>query len=355
MPERFTMVATWARAIVNALDADDCVSQNLFDELGLDSSQSYDPNARYPISKIFELLLRAAELSGDPEFSLKVSRHLPQTYIPALGLLFASSDNLYKGLEALCRFFELVNDGVTLEMQHQGDSVFLDYRLSDAASYLLSIDETAQLPPVAVEVTFAGLVDSVRNTFNPQFGVKNVYVCHSKSGVEDVLAKFFKAPVHYDQPYNRLEIDYALLCKPLVTANPELVQLNEQVVKGYLDANTQDAIITQTQLHILDMLPKGEPSQEEVARALFLSSRQLRRKLQQSGTNYAKVLQQTRHDLAKKYLAQAKLPLVEITQLLGFSDQSNFSKAFKRWEGSAPATFRKQNHSANQANRIDKH
>lgn len=345
MPERFTIVATWARAIVNALEADECDSQSLFDELDLDSSQTYDPNARYPALKIFELLLRAAELSGDPEFSLKVSRHLPQTYIPALGLLVASSDNLYKGLEALCRFFELINDAVTLELEHLGDSVFLTYRLSDAAEKIMSVEGVAQLPPIAVEVTFAGILDSVRNTLAPQFSVKNVYLCHSDPDNKDVLANFFNAPVHYNQPFNRLELDYALLCTPLITANPELVQLNEQVVKGYLDANTQDAIITQTQLHILDMLPKGEPSQDEIAKALFLSSRQLRRKLQQSGTNYAKVLQATRHDLAKKYLAQAKLPLAEITQLLGFSDQSNFSKAFKRWEGSAPATFRKQNNS----------
>ena len=80
MPDRFTMVATWARAVVNALEASGCDSQSLFDELGLDSSKTYDPNARYPMAKIFELMLRAAELSGDPEFSLKVSRHLPQTY-----------------------------------------------------------------------------------------------------------------------------------------------------------------------------------------------------------------------------------------------------------------------------------
>jgi len=343
MPDRFTTVATWARAIVNALEADGCDSQSLFDELGLDSNKTYDPNARYPTPKVFELLLRAAELSGDPEFSLKVSRHLPQTYIPALGLLVASSDNLYKGLEALCRFFELVNDAVTLELEHLGDSVFLTYRLSDTAAQIMSTDDIAQLPPIAVEVTFAGILDSVRNTLDPQFSVKNVCVSHSAPDDKGVLANFFNAPVHYDQPYNRLELDYALLCKPLITANPELVQLNEQVVKGYLDTNSQDAIVTQTQLHILDMLPRGEPSQEEVAKALFLSSRQLRRKLQQSGTNYAKVLQETRHDLAKKYLAQAKLPLVEITQLLGFRDQSNFSKAFKRWEGSAPASFRKLN------------
>ena len=106
-----------------------------------------------------------------------------------------------------------------------------------------------------------------------------------------------------------------------------------------VDENT---FITDVQLHILNQLRHEEPSQEDIAKLLHLSARQLRRKLLQSGTSYAQLLQFTRHQLAKRYLLQPGLNVSDVTQLVGFNDQSNFSKAFRRWEGVSPASYRKR-------------
>jgi len=342
MSDRLTVIATWARAVANALEACNCDCEPLFDELGIDSTKTYDPTARYPMSTMYQLLLRAIELSGDPAFSLKVSRHLPQTYLPALVLLVASSENMYKAFDVMCQFSELVNDGATLTLERDGDSVFLIHSPSDTARSLLGPEASGQLLPAVVEATFAGLVDNVRNSLNPQFSVKCVHFNHREPDDRRDFDKLFQAPIRYYQVENKLEFDYQLLCQPLITANPLLVQVNEQIVKGYLENRASDAMVLQTQRHILGMLPMGEPSQEQVARGLCLSSRQLRRKLQQADTSYSQLLQQTRHKLAKQYLAQPNLALSEITQLLGFGDQSNFSKAFKRWQGSSPGYYRQQ-------------
>ncbi|MFK0570476.1 helix-turn-helix domain-containing protein [Endozoicomonas sp.] len=74
---------------------------------------------------------------------------------------------------------------------------------------------------------------------------------------------------------------------------------------------------------------------------MAVTIQELRRKLHELGTNYSQVLLGVRHEIAKKYLRQNKLALSEITQLLGFSDQSNFTKAFKRWQAETPVAFRK--------------
>ncbi len=89
-------------------------------------------------------------------------------------------------------------------------------------------------------------------------------------------------------------------------------------------------------LRTLKLLPK----QQDIAEALNLSVRQLQRKLAAQNTSFAQLLQQTRHQLAKEYLANPSRSIVEISLNLGFSDQSNFASAFRRWQGVSPSTYR---------------
>ncbi|MAZ86339.1 MAG: hypothetical protein CL693_01740 [Cellvibrionaceae bacterium] len=84
----------------------------------------------------------------------------------------------------------------------------------------------------------------------------------------------------------------------------------------------------------------GEPRQNEVARRLHLSTRQLQRKLAQEDTSFVKLLGNIRHKLACSYLTGGEDSISEISAKLGFVDQSNFSSAFKRWEGCSPRQYR---------------
>ncbi len=79
------------------------------------------------------------------------------------------------------------------------------------------------------------------------------------------------------------------------------------------------------------LLPQGEPKRERVAQALHLSQRTLQRRLQEEGTSYQQLLDDTRRDMAEQYLQQPGLTLLEVAYLLGFADPSNFFRAFRRW------------------------
>jgi AraC-like DNA-binding protein len=78
-----------------------------------------------------------------------------------------------------------------------------------------------------------------------------------------------------------------------------------------------------------------------VAKRLAMSERTLQRRLAEAGTSYVDLLSEVRSDLAKDYLKSSRTSLTEIAWLLGFSEQSAFSRAFKRWTGSSPAQYRK--------------
>ena len=88
------------------------------------------------------------------------------------------------------------------------------------------------------------------------------------------------------------------------------------------------------------MLPQGEPRRETVAQALYLSERTLQRRLQEEGSSFQKLLDDTRRDLAVQYLCQPDLAPLAIAYLLGFADPSNFYRAFKRWFGVTPGEYR---------------
>jgi AraC-like DNA-binding protein len=92
---------------------------------------------------------------------------------------------------------------------------------------------------------------------------------------------------------------------------------------------------------LLTLLPSGEATQETVASSLNKSVSTLQRQLKAEGASYRAVLEETRRDLAERLLEEQRYALSQIAYLLGFSDQGNFSRAFKRWTGRSPAAFRR--------------
>jgi AraC-like DNA-binding protein len=93
------------------------------------------------------------------------------------------------------------------------------------------------------------------------------------------------------------------------------------------------------QLLLVEVLPQGEPNESDVASRLATSVRNLQRRLADESTSYKEVLDDTRRQLARSYLAEARYSISEIAYLLGFGAASSFTRAFRRWEGTSPREF----------------
>jgi AraC-like DNA-binding protein len=91
---------------------------------------------------------------------------------------------------------------------------------------------------------------------------------------------------------------------------------------------------------IIRRLPNGEPKREEIAKALCMTERTLQRRFQEEGTSFHQVMDDTRRELAERYLGQPHLSLAEAAYLLGFADQGNFTRACKRWFELTPGQYR---------------
>jgi AraC-like DNA-binding protein len=120
----------------------------------------------------------------------------------------------------------------------------------------------------------------------------------------------------------------------------ELARRNDEVVGRYLAGlDGQLSMCDQVRAALASALPSGPPSAPDIAQVLATSPRSLQRHLRNEGASFRDLLQEVRCDVAKSYLRSGTHTVAETALLLGFSDTTAFSRAFKRWTGVAPSRF----------------
>ena len=119
-------------------------------------------------------------------------------------------------------------------------------------------------------------------------------------------------------------------------------QLTEQAEKYLRSLYQQDDIAGQLRRRLADLMARGEANADAACRALKLSRRTLQRRLKSEKTSFQKILTEVRAELAVNYLRDARLKSLEIAMLLGYSNISSFTTAFKSWYSMPPAEYRQK-------------
>jgi AraC-like DNA-binding protein len=167
-----------------------------------------------------------------------------------------------------------------------------------------------------------------------------IHFSHEQHGNINEYEAFFGCPVKFNSEYTGIVFERAILTLPLLGYSPDLLN----VLTGYADLlvskkhkNAANEVITQ---YIIESLATKVPSLEDVATYLGVSSRSLQRKFKQQGTNFKSIVDDVRKEYAFSYLLQTNYKMSYIAQILGFSEQSVFQRAFKRWTGVTPGEYR---------------
>jgi AraC-like DNA-binding protein len=128
---------------------------------------------------------------------------------------------------------------------------------------------------------------------------------------------------------------------PLQGAIPAVVESTSRIADQYLATLDSNTVAHRVRSELIQMLPGGDVDQEKIAARLYRSASTLQRQLGAEGLTYREVLDETRRELAEAYLHEGSHSQSQIAFLLGFADQANFSRAFKRWTGVTPGRYRK--------------
>ncbi len=119
-------------------------------------------------------------------------------------------------------------------------------------------------------------------------------------------------------------------------------QLTEQAERYLKSLYQQDDIAGQLKRKLADLMARGEANADAACRALKLSRRTLQRRLKAEKTSFQSILKEVRAELAINYLKDARLRSLEIAMLLGYSNISSFTTAFKSWYDIPPAEYRQK-------------
>lgn len=322
-----------AALLVDALESYGLAYQPIVEEAGLDAKKVYDPSERIPIHKYKKLWDLAVQYSGDPCFGLTFAAYIQPSALHGLGLSWIASHTLKDGLERLVRFQKIISTDLQLALRETQSG----YCIYDAVG---QSNGPIQFPDASYDSGLASIYKICRIMLGPDIKPTRVSVEHPAPPCEEKFEQFFGIPVSFNDRETAIEFDKRISELPGSSANPELTRVNDQIVIDYLNQFEHNDIVTNTRKYIIDHLPSGVPRQSVIASDLNMSLRNFQRKLSRSGTNYTEVLSHVRHEMARYYLKTPKYPITEISYLLGFSDPSNFSRAFKRWSGQSPHHFR---------------
>lgn len=327
-----SLLASSTLVVWKALESYGCDSEALFAQAGLDPAHLHDPNARYEYEHVRKLWELAVETTGDPCFSLTAAQFWHPSHFHALGFSWLASASLEDALQRLMRYFRIVTtdpEQLSLEETDEGFEFIVD---TSVVQYR-GLDEEYDL-------FFAIVVDACRVSFPEKFSPLRVSLQREAPSCADRFEEFFQAPVTFSAAQNILVFRKEDLTTRLPTGNAELARTNDQVIRHYLSYLDRSDVVMQVKTSLIDQLPSGQVNEESVADALNMSMRTLQRKLHEEGVTYKQLLDETRHELAMQYIHESRSSVSEIAYLLGFSEVSNFSRAFKRWTGASPTEFR---------------
>ena len=328
---RGSTISSWALLVAKALRAAGHDSDYLFRSAGLDPAKLNDPDARYPIEGMSRLWRLAVRVTADPYFGLKAASFWHPTTLNALGYSWMASDSLRDAMMRMARYGRLATTGADMSLEEFDD--YFTFKLQTRTP------ET-DVPNEAIDAALATLVRMCRVSYGDDFHPLKVVTQRPEFDDPSRYLEYFCAPVEFSADDNVVYFSKESLESHLPTANPRLARINDQVITEYLAQFDKRSTSTRVRAKLIHLLAAGNVTQQDVAESLHMSLRTLQRKLSEENTSYKTLLDETRKELANQYLRQACLSVSEVTYLLGFSEPSNFARAFKRWTGHTPSEFR---------------
>jgi AraC-like DNA-binding protein len=320
------------RAMLEAFGRIGLDARRIQQETRLQDAEVADPDRLLPASRMYRMWEVADRLWNRPGLGLAAGPAVPMGAYEVLDYLVLTGATLGEGLSEFFNYFAVATQSVRYEVHDDGALVSCEmvwlivptaiaFQLRDysLAGFAYRAHEAAGCWPVRMEVA------------GPLLAPLSEY--SSKTGGATVVQTERNALVFSRQCWNAplpRRDDY--LKRTLRRHADHLLAQSEAAAKLGLADRVRAELLRSARL--------GLPSLEEVARSLGMGARTLQRQLREEGTTYAGIMENARANLASEYLTDDRLSIGEVAYLLGFSEPSAFSRAFRRWTGTSPQEFR---------------
>jgi AraC-like DNA-binding protein len=326
-------------AIVEALAAEGVSAVAALEGVGVSLDTLNSPMTRVALDQIIECYHNAARLTRDPHFALRLGLKVHVADYGMYGFALLSGTDFRKSMKAAVTYHRLVAPLAEIVFHEDGER----------ASWLMTpiphprID--AQMYRFLVELQIGTHWSLMRDVMGPSFAPQEIAVTFKPPHDVESYRAAFGCPVHFNGPHNKLVFDTAYLDSQPEHGN-EIT--NSAVVKLCESLLAELARRTGTAGKVREILLVNlirPTSFEKVALRLHMTTRTLRRKLDEEGTSFRKLVDELKMEVAVKYLRDTELTVDDIAHSLGFSEAAIFRRAFRRWTNRSPREFRDHEHS----------
>jgi AraC-like DNA-binding protein len=307
----------------------------ILDRAGIPPSALDGAKGRFPKREFQRLWQVASEATGDPAIALRVSTMVRTDTLGIIGHLVLESESRRKAFERARELSPLLwGEGFECEFETKGEVAFMRCNTERDPYAGRFITEYA----VGIVVSIGRAIET------DDSGPVEARFSYPAPPYADEYERILRVPVRFDAGENGV-----LFRMPAIdTLNPAADAILRRLLERYADEQLARmppgaSFSQRVRSCIRSMLPAGGLTAEIVARQLHASERTLRRRLKDEGTSYQEILQEVRIELACHYLTKEKREIVDVALILGFSDQSAFTKAFRHWTGQTPADFVRAN------------
>ncbi|MBT9492157.1 MAG: AraC family transcriptional regulator [Paucibacter sp.] len=321
-----SLTSSWHKAMAQAMASRGLCLQSLLDQLGLDPAEPDPRVLSDAYSGAWEL---AAARTGDAAIGLSVPAH-PLVALGLLAHLVLAAQDLGEALQYILRFSALLSPAVCMELSHEG------------GQSRLRVDILKGLRPTPLQrYDFIAnvLLQSLTWATAAQVQPRRIsYPFEAPLDINPWRTAFGCAP-EFNAAHFCIDFDSADLRAPIPTANAHVAALCERSAAQAMVQRGGSIQVRVRQL-LTQELSKGDPKRETISALLHMSERTLQRRLLEESTSFNKLLDETRRDLAARYLNRGSITPTEMSFALGFADPSNFYRACKRWFGQSPSRLR---------------
>jgi len=329
---KLTSLPVWVEATRVILAEHGFSADDVFTELGIvECGTNSDEGGRYSIETIAKIWRKVAELTGNPSIGIEAAeRYFQPAHWEALGLSLLCSSSLYEAFQRLVRYSAVLTDAAILSVSESDGCVEVEVRL---------LGEPESVGDEAIDFGLAASMKLFRMVYPQNLGLQLVELTRQAVN-EQVYIDFFGCDVVFAAERMCFTLSSEVAHKPLPMSNEGLAAYQDRLSEDYTLRFGNNSFAAKVKNEMLRQLPGGEPTPKAIAEPLCVSVRNLQRKLKSEGTSFSVLLSEIRQQFAKEYLAQQYRSCTEVAYMLGFSDPSNFNRAFRRWFNQTPSQYR---------------
>ena len=305
--------------------------RELVAEAGLTSAQVDDPTSLIAMEKYAGILALAADLTGDPLFALHYGERFGPLQTNLLFYVYSNAPTLKSAIEVAVRYSRLVVR-ISSSFSVHGDVGTFEFCCEPPQEIFMHKD-------CASMARWLKLFQAV---LGDDWKPVSAGFAHSRPDDISEYARLFGENLAFDQPTNSIKLDANALATPMPEADAGLFEVLRSYCEQLLkELGDDDDPLQKIRTYIADNLSGGLLSPADIATGTGLTIDELRTILKSRNISFRDLQDELRKGLAARYLTETDLRCGEIAFLLGFSEQSAFTRAVRRWFGMSPLEYRR--------------